>query len=33
MGASAKPPEFSSAGENWSQEGWLVRVHLVVLAE
>jgi hypothetical protein len=28
-----KPPEFGSAGENWSQEGWLVRVHPVVLAE
>jgi putative restriction endonuclease len=22
-----KPPEFGSAGENWSQEGWLVRVN------
>ncbi len=24
---AAKPPEFGSAGENWSQEGWLVRVN------
>jgi len=22
-----KPPEFGSAGDNWSQEGWLVRVN------
>lgn len=22
-----KPPEFGSTGENWSQEGWLVRVN------
>lgn len=22
-----KPPEFGAAGENWSQEGWLVRVN------
>jgi hypothetical protein len=24
---ASKPPEFGSAGENWSQEGWLVRVN------
>jgi hypothetical protein len=24
---ATKPPEFGSAGENWSQEGWLVRVN------
>jgi hypothetical protein len=24
---AAKPPEFGSAGVNWSQEGWLVRVN------
>lgn len=24
--SEAKPSEFGSAGENWSQEGWLVRV-------
>jgi hypothetical protein len=22
-----KPPEFGAAGDNWSQEGWLVRVN------
>jgi hypothetical protein len=22
-----KPPEFVAAGDNWSQEGWLVRVN------
>ena len=25
--AATKPPEFGTAGENWSQEGWLVRVN------
>ena len=24
---ATKPAEFGSAGENWSQEGWLVRVN------
>jgi hypothetical protein len=24
---AAKPSEFGSAGEDWSQEGWLVRVN------
>ena len=24
---AAKPPEFGAAGDNWSQEGWLVRVN------
>jgi hypothetical protein len=24
---ASKPPEFGSAGESWSQEGWLVRVN------
>jgi len=22
-----KPPEFGTAGDNWNQEGWLVRVN------
>jgi putative restriction endonuclease len=24
---AAKPPEFGATGDNWSQEGWLVRVN------
>ena len=24
---ASKPPEFGTAGDNWSQEGWLVRVN------
>jgi len=28
---ATKPAEFGSAGENWSQEGWLVRVNWQLL--
>jgi hypothetical protein len=30
---ATKPPEFGSAGENWSQEGWLVRVNWQPVAQ